>query len=129
MPGRLRMGPSGRRSCGAGQAWAAWSEARDLGRARGTPQGAVHGAFGASWQRCRVHFMRNLLATIPHSAREPVAAIVRTIFAQPDRATAMTQLHKVVDGLRRDQGIDLVIDGTIPAQCKAYDGRLLPLGL
>ena len=34
---------------------------------------------GASWQRCRVHFVRNLLATIPHSAREPVAAIVRTI--------------------------------------------------
>jgi hypothetical protein len=28
--------------------------------------------------------MRNLLATIPHSAREAVAAIVRTIFAQPD---------------------------------------------
>jgi transposase-like protein len=55
---------------------------------------------GASWQRCRVHFMRNLLATIPHSAREPVAAIVRTIFAQPDRASAMAQLHKVVDGLR-----------------------------
>ena len=55
---------------------------------------------GASWQRCRVHFMRNLLATIPHSAREPVAAIVRTVFAQPDLATAMAQLHKVVDGLR-----------------------------
>ena len=54
---------------------------------------------GASWQRCRVHFMRNLLATIPHSAREPVAAIVRTIFAQPDGATAMAQLHKVADGL------------------------------
>jgi len=54
----------------------------------------------ASWQRCRVHFMRNLLATIPHSAREPVAAIVRTIFAQPDSATAMAQRHKVVDELR-----------------------------
>jgi len=54
---------------------------------------------GASWQRCRVHFMRNLLATIPHSAREPVAAIVRTIFAQPDGPTAMAQLHKVADGL------------------------------
>jgi transposase-like protein len=55
---------------------------------------------GASWQRCRVHFMRNLLATIPHSAREAVAAVVRTIFAQPDMASAMAQLHKVVDGLR-----------------------------
>jgi putative transposase len=55
---------------------------------------------GATWQRCRVHFMRNLLATIPRSAREPVAAIVRTIFAQPDRTTAQAQLRKVVEGLR-----------------------------
>jgi putative transposase len=55
---------------------------------------------GASWQRCRVHFMRNLLVTIPHSAQEPVAAIVRTIFAQPDKPSAMAQLHKVADGLR-----------------------------
>ena len=55
---------------------------------------------GATWQRCRVHFMRNLLATIPHTAREAVAAIVRTIFAQPDHATAMAQLHKVVAGLK-----------------------------
>ena len=39
---------------------------------------------GASWQRCRVHFMRNLLATVPRSAAGTVAAIVRTIFAQPE---------------------------------------------
>jgi transposase-like protein len=44
--------------------------------------------------------MRNLLATVPQGAREPIAAIVRTIFAQPDHATAMTQLRKVADGLR-----------------------------
>jgi len=55
---------------------------------------------GASWQRCRVHFMRNLLATVPHGAREPVAALVRTIFAQPDHRTALAQLQKVADGLR-----------------------------
>jgi transposase-like protein len=55
---------------------------------------------GASWQRCRVHFMRNLLATVPHAAREPIAAIVRTIFAQPDHASALGQLRKVADGLR-----------------------------
>jgi transposase-like protein len=55
---------------------------------------------GATWQRCRVHFMRNLLATVPQGAREPIAAIVRTIFAQPDHASAMAQLHKVADGLR-----------------------------
>jgi len=55
---------------------------------------------GAAWQRCRVHFMRNLLATVPQAMREPIAAIVRTVFAQPDHASAMTQLHKVSDGLR-----------------------------
>jgi transposase-like protein len=55
---------------------------------------------GATWQRCRVHFMRNLLATVPKGTREAIAAIVRTIFAQPDHASALTQLHKVADGLR-----------------------------
>jgi hypothetical protein len=55
---------------------------------------------GATWQRCRVHFLRNLLATVPQGAREPIAAIVRTIFAQPDHASAMAQLRKVPDGLR-----------------------------
>jgi len=56
---------------------------------------------GAAWQRCRVHFMRNLLALVPQSLREPVAAIVRTIFAQPDHASALSQLQKVADGLRK----------------------------
>lgn len=54
---------------------------------------------GATWQRCRVHFMRNLLATVPHGAREAVAAVVRTIFAQPDHASALAQLRKVATGL------------------------------
>jgi transposase-like protein len=53
-----------------------------------------------TWQRCRVHFMRNLLVTVPPGAREAIAAIVRTIFAQPDHASAMAQLKKVADGLR-----------------------------
>jgi hypothetical protein len=44
--------------------------------------------------------MRNLLATVPHAAREPVAALVRTIFAQPDHATALAQLPKIAEGLR-----------------------------
>jgi putative transposase len=55
---------------------------------------------GATWQRCRVHFMRNLLATVPQSAREAIAAIVRTIFAQPDHGSALAQLKKVAEGLR-----------------------------
>jgi hypothetical protein len=39
---------------------------------------------GASWQRCRVHFMRNVLAVVPKGNAEMVAAAIRTIFAQPD---------------------------------------------
>src|SRR6266498_4120250 len=54
---------------------------------------------GVAWQRCRVHFMRNLLATVPKSAAGAVAAIVRTIFAQPDHPSALAQLHRVSDGL------------------------------
>ena len=55
---------------------------------------------GATWQRCRVHFMRNVLASVPKGAREAIAAVVRTIFAQPDHATAMAQLRKIAEGLR-----------------------------
>ncbi len=42
----------------------------------------------------------NLLATVPKSTAGAVAAIVRTVFAQPDHASAMAQLHRVADGLR-----------------------------
>ncbi len=48
-----------------------------------------------TWQRCRVHFMRNLLAHIPHADKALVAAAVRTIFAQPNREAAGQQLAEV----------------------------------
>src|SRR5690606_25387799 len=56
---------------------------------------------GASWQRCRVHFMRNLLARVPKHAQPMVAALVRTIFAQPDLAAAREQLEHVAAHLDR----------------------------
>jgi transposase-like protein len=55
---------------------------------------------GTSWQRCRVHFMRNLLARVPKGHAEMVAATVRTIFAQPDPTSTRTQLRLVADMLR-----------------------------
>ena len=54
---------------------------------------------GASWQRCRVHFLRNVLALVPATAQAMVAATVRAIFQQPDRAAAQAQLRQVCAAL------------------------------
>jgi transposase-like protein len=51
---------------------------------------------GVTWNRCRVHFMRNILAHIPKGDKAVVAAAMRTIFAQPDRKAAGEQLSEVV---------------------------------
>ena len=51
---------------------------------------------GASWQRCRTHFMRNLLTRVPRSAQPFVATLVRSIFAQPDTASVREQQGRVV---------------------------------
>ncbi len=46
---------------------------------------------GSAHQRCRVHFARNLLALVPKTHTDMVAAVFRTIFAQPDpKAVAAT---------------------------------------
>jgi len=50
---------------------------------------------GAAWQRCRVHFMRNVLSKVPKASAEMVAAGVRTIFAQPDAHHVRAQLDEV----------------------------------
>ena len=55
---------------------------------------------GATWPRCRVHFVRNLLGLVPRSAAEMVAATVRTVFAQPDAPSAREQWRAVADRLR-----------------------------
>lgn len=62
-------------------------------------QAAVRLLEGAAWQRCRVHLLRDMLAHVPRHAQAMVAAFVRTIFAQPDEATAHAQLRAVVERL------------------------------
>jgi transposase-like protein len=54
---------------------------------------------GTSWQRCRTHFLRNLLAKVPKSAGPFVATLVRSIFAQPDAAAVHAQLERVLEQL------------------------------
>ena len=54
---------------------------------------------GATWQRCRTHFMANLLTKVPRSAQAMVATLVRTIFDQPDATQVWAQHARVVDQL------------------------------
>ncbi len=54
---------------------------------------------GASHQRCRVHFARNLLALVPRSHTDMVAAVFRTIFAQPDADAVSSTWDEVRDQL------------------------------
>ncbi len=55
---------------------------------------------GASWQRCRVHFVSNALALVPKSAAQMAAATIRTVFAQPDPMSAHEQWRRVADPFR-----------------------------
>jgi putative transposase len=61
---------------------------------------AVSKVFRATWQRCRVHFMRNVLAHAGKSGRRVVAAFIATAFAQDDAAAAKAQWRLVADQIR-----------------------------
>jgi transposase-like protein len=72
---------------------------------------------GTTWQLCRVHFMRNVLATVSQRMREAIAAVVRTIVAQPDHASALAKLCKVTEGLgvRCPRAATVLEEATAPA--------------
>ena len=55
---------------------------------------------GASWQRCRTHFMANLLTRVPKRAQPGLATMVRTIYQQLSPAEVHGQLDRVVEQLR-----------------------------
>ena len=61
---------------------------------------AVAKVLNASWQRCRVHFMRNALAHAGKSGRRVVSAFIATAFAQDDADAARLQWRRVADQLR-----------------------------
>jgi putative transposase len=66
----------------------------------------------ATQQRCRVHWMRNLLGRVPAGQRAMVAALLRTIFAQDTAEAAHEQWRKVADSLReRFAKVAALMDG------------------
>jgi len=79
---------------------------------------------GASWQRCRVHFLRNVLAAVPKGSQTMVAAAIRTIFAQPDAEHVRDQLEVIatmlgrqfpkVEQMLREAGDDLTAFADFP---------------
>ena len=56
---------------------------------------------GASWQRCRTHYLRNLLTKVPKASAAMVATMVRTIFAQPSAKEVWAQHRRVTDHLHQ----------------------------
>jgi putative transposase len=56
---------------------------------------------GTSWQRCRVHFMRNIRAKVSKTDQAEVVAAVRSVFAQPDLPAAREQLRRVAQRLAK----------------------------
>jgi putative transposase len=90
---------------------------------------AVAKVLHASWQRCRVHFMRNALAHAGKSGRRVVSAFIATAFAQDDAEAARAQWRRVADQLRPKLGklaafldeaeADVLAYMTFPAQHRA----------
>jgi len=54
---------------------------------------------GAAWQRCRVHFVRNVLTKVPKATQSMVATLIRSIFEQPDHEQVLAQHVRVVEQL------------------------------
>ena len=61
---------------------------------------AARKVLGAGWQRCRVHFQRNLLARVSKTNKPVVSAVVKTVFAEKDRDQAHARWREVADNLR-----------------------------
>jgi transposase-like protein len=61
---------------------------------------AVRKVISAAWQRCRVHFMRNVLVHAPAGQRRMVSALIGTIFAQESEGAARSQWLAVAEQLR-----------------------------
>jgi putative transposase len=81
---------------------------------------------GATWQRCRVHFVRNVLTRVPKVAQGMVATLIRSIFDQPDADQVHAQHARVVEQLLErfgdaaamltDAEVDILAFSTFPKE-------------
>ena len=93
---------------------------------------------GASWQRCRTHFMTNLLTRVPRSAQPWVATMVRTIYQQPSPQEVHAQLDRVIAQLKDPfpqvasllDEVEARRPGLLQFPCRPLEGDLVqqPLG-
>ena len=98
---------------------------------------AVSKVLTATWQRCRVHFMKNALAHAGRSGRRVVSAFIATAFAQDDAEAARTQWRRVADqlkpkvpklaGLMDEAEADVLAYMTFPVQHRAKLHSTTPL--
>ena len=56
---------------------------------------------GSSWQRCKVHFMRNIMARVPHRDKALFAERLKQIWLQPDKQTALSVAGSIIDDYRK----------------------------
>ncbi len=78
-------------------------------------KGAVTKVLCATWQRCRVHFMRNVLAHAGKTGRRVVSAFIATAFAQETPETASSQWRAVADQIRsKVPKLATIMDGAEP---------------
>jgi putative transposase len=77
---------------------------------------------GAAWQRCRVHFMRNVPSTVPNGSQEMVASIIRTLFAQPDAGHVNAQFDEVARMLAKSYPKVAAMLGDARADVLAFAG-------
>lgn len=68
---------------------------------------------GAAWQRCKVHFLRNILAAIPKNSKEVVAADLKPLFHQSKREDALAIVNHLVEkhGAKHERAMQILVDG------------------
>ena len=68
---------------------------------------------GSSWQRCKVHFMRNIMARVPHRDKSHFAERLKQIWLQPDKRSALSVAERMIHdyGIRFPEAIKCLEDG------------------